>query len=135
MLLADRLGLPFIYIRSKAKAHGKGNQIEGHFTPGQRVLVIEDLISTGGSSLQAAEALQEAGLTVLGVAALFTYGFPESRQRFEMAGIPLLTVSDYERILHVSRQRGAINDAESITLSTWHQNPRAWSDHFAAQHV
>ena len=135
MLLADRLGLPFIYIRSKAKAHGKGNQIEGDCHPGQRVLVIEDLISTGGSSLQAAEALQDAGLTVLGVAALFTYGFPESRERFEAAGIPLQTVSNYERILQVALQKGAINETESLTLSTWHQDPRAWSEHFVAHHA
>ncbi|MCF8236554.1 MAG: orotate phosphoribosyltransferase [Saprospiraceae bacterium] len=135
MLLADRLNLPFIYVRSKAKEHGKGNQIEGAFTPGQHVLVVEDLISTGGSSLQAAQALQEAGLVIQAVTALFTYGFPESEQRFAEASIPLRTISNYSKVLQVSQEIGQITAAEADVMSTWYQDPRAWSDRFLHQPV
>ena len=98
-LLADRLGLPFIYIRSKAKAHGRQNQIEGELQPGANYLVVEDLVSTGGSSLLAVEALREAGGTVAGVLALFTYGFPEAEQAFAKADCPLQTLSHYDALL------------------------------------
>ena len=98
-LLADRLNLPFLYIRSKAKAHGRQNQIEGELHPGARYLVVEDLISTGGSSLLAVEALREAGGEAAGVLALFTYGFAESVKAFEAANCPLHTLSHYDALL------------------------------------
>ncbi len=135
MLLADRLGLPFIYVRSKPKEHGKGNQIEGAFTAGQKVLVIEDLISTGGSSLQAVTALQDSGLIVHAVAALFTYGFPESEQRFAEASIPLRTISTYTTALEVSQNMGQITAADAELMATWYQDPRKWSDKFLHQPV
>ncbi len=135
MLLADRLALPFIYVRSKPKEHGKGNQIEGAYSPGQRVLVIEDLISTGGSSLQAAKALEDEGLVIVGVAALFTYGFPESEKRFSDAGIPLHTISNYSTVLQVSQRQGLITADEAVVMAAWYHNPRTWSDQFQQQPV
>lgn len=135
VLLAERLGLPFLYVRSKPKEHGKGNQIEGVCQPGQRILVVEDLISTGGSSLQAVEALQEAGAEVIGVIALFTYGFPESANRFEQASIPLHTVSNYPTVLDVARKKGQISETEAALMISWYQDPRAWSDQIIQQPV
>ena len=108
-LVADRLDLPFIYVRSKAKGHGRQNLIEGSFQTDQKVLVVEDLISTGGSSLKAVEALIEANLHVVGVIANFQYGLEESRIRFEEANIPLVTLSNYETLLHVARDSGYID--------------------------
>jgi orotate phosphoribosyltransferase len=126
-LLADRMGLPFIYVRSQAKSHGKGNQIEGELRPGNRVLVVEDLISTGGSSLQAVTALREAGLEVLAVLALFSYGFNEAQQRFADAGVPLATVSDYPTIIRIAREEGSVSEEEFEHLQAWYRDPRAWS--------
>lgn len=129
-LLADRLGLPFIYIRSKAKAHGRQNQIEGELQPGANYLVVEDLVSTGGSSLLAVEALREAGGTVAGVLALFTYGFPEAEQAFAKAECPLQTLSHYDALLAEALASGYIDQQQQQLLATWRQDPAAWSDHF-----
>jgi orotate phosphoribosyltransferase len=126
-MLADRLELPFAYVRSQAKSHGKGNLIEGNVSAGQQVLVIEDLISTGGSALQAVEALREAGAQVLGVLALFSYKLPEAARRFEKAGLPCLTLTDFPTVVAQAYQQKRIDRAESAMLDAWYQNPQGWS--------
>lgn len=128
MLLADRLSLPFLYVRSQPKGHGKGNQIEGVLQPGQRLLVIEDLISTGGSSLQAVQALRDAGAEVAAVLALFSYSMTEAEQRFSTASVPLATVSNYPAVVDVALQHGAISTDEHDLLKAWYRDPRAWSE-------
>lgn len=126
-LLADRLGLPFLYVRSKPKEHGKGNQIEGEVKVGSRLLVIEDLISTGGSSLQAVQALREAGMEPVAVLALFTYAMSEATRRFEEAGIPLRTVTSFPEVIRVARESGAVSAEEFVILEGWYQDPPGWS--------
>ena len=127
-LLADRLGLPFIYIRSKAKEHGRQNQIEGRIEPSNRYLVVEDLISTGGSSLKAIDALKEAGGQVAGAIAIFTYAFPAAARAFEQAEVPLKTLSDYPTLLTQAVATNAITEEQAATLSSWREDPRAWSE-------
>lgn len=131
--LADRLGLPFIYVRGQAKGHGRGNRIEGECHPGQRVLVVEDLISTGGSSLQAVDALREAGLTVSAVLALFTYGLPEANRRFGEAGVTLATVSDFPTLIEVAREQESIDPEGFERLREWYRDPLAWSEQARVQ--
>lgn len=126
MLVADLLGLPFIYIRSGAKEHGLGNQIEGDFKSGDKVIVIEDLISTGGSSLSAVNALREAGCDVLGMLAIFTYGFEKAEKAFTSARCDLQTLSDYDALVERATETGYISDDELITLKEWRTNPSAW---------
>lgn len=128
-LLADRLDLPFLYVRSKAKEHGKGNKIEGLVTPGLKVVVVEDLISTGGSSLEAVQSLIESGMQVLGVVALFTYGFSEAAARFENAKIPFATVTDYPTLIKVALGNHLISNEQYQQLAEWYQDPRNWSGH------
>jgi orotate phosphoribosyltransferase len=125
-LVADRLHVPFIYVRSKAKGHGRQNIIEGSFSTGQNVLVIEDLISTGGSSLKAVEALRKSGLNVVGVLANFQYGLKESETRFEEAGVPLITLSNYEILLEVAKDSGDIDASDIPTLREWRKAPKEW---------
>ncbi len=125
-ILADHLNLPFIYVRAKAKEHGKQNLIEGAYKSGQNVLVIEDLISTGGSSLEAIKALQSEGLHVAGCLALFTYQFPESVARFKNQEIPLATVTDYSHILEQAVQTGRITEEERTILAEWKTDPVIW---------
>lgn len=127
-LIADRLELPMIYIRSEAKKHGMGNQIEGKFEPGQRALVIEDLLSTGGSSLKAVEAFQEAGGKVTGVLAIFTYGFTSCTNAFKEAGVPFSTLTDYDTLVRVATHTGFINQEDIDLLLAWNQDPQAWSN-------
>lgn len=129
-LLADRLNLSFIYIRSKAKAHGRQNQIEGELHPGAKYLVVEDLISTGGSSLLAVEALREAGGVAAGVLALFTYGFTEAEAAFEKANCPLRTLSHYDALLREALEEGYIDEQQQSLLAEWRKDPVAWSDQF-----
>ena len=131
-LLADRLQLPFIYIRSSAKEHGRRNRIEGRITPGHRYLVVEDLISTGGSSLQAVEALRAAGGKAAAAVAIFTYGFPAARRAFERADVPLHTLTNYTVLLEEAEARGSISAADAAALADWRQDPRAWSENFSA---
>jgi orotate phosphoribosyltransferase len=131
-LLADRLGLPFIYVRSSAKEHGRRNQIEGRLEPGHRYLVVEDLISTGGSSLQAVEVLRAAGAEVAAVVAIFTYRFPSAERAFERAAVPLLTLSDYPTLLEEARADGQLTAEDVAALTDWSEDPRAWSDRFEA---
>jgi orotate phosphoribosyltransferase len=120
-LLADALDMPFIYVRSKAKAHGRQNQIEGSLTPGEKVLVIEDLISTGGSSLKAIEALVEAGAEVVGIAAIFTYGFDRSVKAFENAGYPLKTLSNYDILINEALKTNFIHQTDVQLLKNWRE--------------
>ena len=125
-LAADKLKLPFIYVRSGAKEHGLGNQIEGYYTPGQKVVVIEDLISTGGSSLSAVKALREAGCDVLGMVAIFTYEFKKATDGFEAEKCPLNTLSCYTVLLETAVKTGYLGQAEVETLKEWRVNPAAW---------
>jgi orotate phosphoribosyltransferase len=125
-LAADLLKLPFIYVRSKPKEHGMGNQIEGELLRGQKVVVVEDLVSTGKSSLQAVEALRAAGAEVIGMCALFTYSFPKAYEAFEHAGVPLRTISDYNALMEVAAEQGLIREEEKITLAQWRTAPDLW---------
>jgi orotate phosphoribosyltransferase len=125
-LTADRLGLPFIYVRSEAKEHGLGNQIEGYYEPGQNVVVIEDLISTGGSSLGAVRALREAGCNVLGMVAIFTYEFKKAVDGFAKENCALNTLSNYSALVDTALRTGYIGKAEVETLKTWRVDPAGW---------
>lgn len=127
VLVAQEMGLPFIYIRPEAKKHGRQNKIEGHLEPGQSVVIIEDLISTGGSSLKAFEALKEVNANVLGMAALFTYGFPISEENFKNAGCELVTLSDYKHLLEQVNSTGYLKDETLDTLKSWSSNPSEWN--------
>ncbi len=125
-LVADRLGLPFIYVRSGAKEHGLGNQIEGYFEQGQKVVVIEDLISTGGSSLSAVKALRDAGCDVLGMVAIFTYEFKKATDAFEAGQCRLETLSGYRELIDSALQAGYIGGKEVETLKEWRNDPASW---------
>lgn len=125
-LVAEEMGLPFIYVRSSAKGHGLGNQVEGAYTEGQRVVVIEDLISTGGSSLKAIEALREANLQVLGLAAIFTYGFDQAVQNFEKADCEFFTLSDYDHLIEQAENTNYISETDVSSLQEWKVNPENW---------
>jgi orotate phosphoribosyltransferase len=125
-LVAGKLGLPFIYVRSGAKEHGLGNQIEGYFEEGQKVVVIEDLISTGGSSLGAVKALREAGTEVLGMAAIFTYEFGKASDAFEAENCSLSTLSNYSVLIETAAESGYISAQDITTLSEWRRNPSEW---------
>lgn len=125
-LVADELGLPFVYVRSKAKDHGLANQIEGKLLPGMKVVVVEDLISTGGSSLKAVEALREAGVEVVGMVASFTYGFPVAEEAFKTAGVELITVSNYQAVVEAALKSGYIKEEQVPMLQAWRQNPAEW---------
>jgi orotate phosphoribosyltransferase len=126
-LVAQELGLPFIYVRDKAKGHGMGNQIEGDFQPGQRVVLIEDLISTGGSSIVAVNALREAGCDVRGLIAIFTYGFQTSVNNFEAANCPFATLTNYDILLEQALNSNYITEADMESLKSWKQNPAEWN--------
>lgn len=126
VLLADRLELPFVYVREKPKSHGRQNQIEGVVRQGDRALVIEDLISTGGSSLKAVEALREAGCEVAGVLAIFSYGFEKAEQAFREAGCPLQTLSHYGALLEEAVEMGRIGQEDLDMLRRWRQAPEDW---------
>jgi orotate phosphoribosyltransferase len=125
-LVADMLGLPFIYVRPKAKEHGMGNQIEGKVTPGQKVVLVEDLISTGGSSLKAAEALIAQDIEVLGMVAIFTYGFSVADDNFAAAGITLHCLSNYDEMLTVAVASNYIQETDLDSLAQWRKNPSQW---------
>ena len=126
VLTADKLGLPFIYVRSEAKGHGLGNQIEGYYEKGQKVVVIEDLISTGGSSLSAVKALREAGCDVLGMVAIFTYGFSKATDGFKAENCTLTTLSNYNVLVETAVESGYIGAAEVETLKKWRIDPAGW---------
>ncbi|MFM1650595.1 orotate phosphoribosyltransferase [Brevibacillus sp. B_LB10_24] len=124
--VAERLELPMIYVRDKAKGHGRQNQIEGVLRPNQQVVVIEDLISTGGSSLKAAQAVQVEGGNVLGVAAIFSYQFPSAEALFAEAGIPVHTLSNYTALLEAAREQGVIDANQEQVLGLWKQDPHTF---------
>lgn len=125
-LVADMLGVPYVYVRSAPKDHGLENLIEGNINPGQKVIIIEDLISTGKSSLKAAEAIRMAGGQVMGMVAMFTYGFPIAEQAFKDAHIKLMTLSNYQAMLEVALKTGFIADKDITTLQQWRQDPENW---------
>ncbi|MBP1677536.1 MAG: orotate phosphoribosyltransferase [Bacteroidetes bacterium] len=125
-LVADALGLPFIYIRSSPKDHGLENLIEGDLRPGQKVVVIEDLISTGGSSLKAVEAIRNDGSEVLGMIAIFTYGFPVADQKFKSAKVKLTTLCTYDAVLAEALATKYISEDDIDTLKEWRENPADW---------
>ena len=126
-LVAQELGVPFIYVRSSAKEHGMGNQVEGYFERGQRVVVIEDLISTGGSSLKAVEALRDAELDVKGLLAIFTYGFHLATENFNNAKCPFLTLSNYDILLKKALDNNTISESDLNTLEEWRKDPNNWN--------
>ena len=126
-LVADQLGLPFCYVRSKAKDHGMQNLIEGQVAEGAKVVVVEDLISTGGSSLKAVEALRQAGVEVVGMVASYTYGFPIAEQAFREANVLLMTLTDYEAVVEKALETGYIKQEDIPTLAEWRKNPSEWS--------
>jgi len=125
-LVADKLELPFVYVRSGAKEHGLGNRIEGYFTSGQKVVVIEDLISTGGSSLNAVRALRDAGCNVLGMAAIFTYEFKRASDAFSAENVTLNTLSNYSALIETALNTGYITVADLETLKLWRVDPAKW---------
>ena len=126
MLVAEYMGLPFAYVRPEAKSHGRKNQIEGHVEEGQTVVVIEDLISTGKSSLNAVHALKEANLQVNGMLAIFSYGFEEADYNFRNAKVELHTLSDYSYLIEVAQKTNYINQSEAEMLEKWREDPENW---------
>ena len=126
ILVAQELGVPFIYVRPEPKKHGRKNQIEGHLDSGQNVVVIEDLISTGNSSLNAVEALKEAGAVVKGMVAIFSYGFKVADNNFDEKDVRLTTLSNYENLLEQALDSNYITDKELVTLNDWRENPSEW---------
>ena len=125
-LVAEELAKPFVYVRPKAKDHGMGNQIEGDVFPGAKVVVVEDLVSTGLSSLRAVDALRAAGVEVIGMVASFTYGFNVATEAFENAGVKLITLTDYEAVLEAAKATGYITEDVMPTLQEWRANPSKW---------
>ena len=125
-LVADELALPFAYVRSKPKDHGMANLIEGDLQPGMKVVVVEDLISTGGSSLKAVEALRQHGCEVLGMVAAYTYGFPVAEEAFAAAGITLTTLTNYEAVVETALQTGYIEQSHVPMLAAWRKDPANW---------
>lgn len=126
VLAADRMQKPFVYVRPKPKDHGTGSQIEGELAPGKKVVVIEDLISTGMSSLAAVKALRDAGAQVLGMVAIFTYGFDLAAQRFDEDKVRLDTLSNYSALVDVASETGYISSAAKSLLHEWRENPSEW---------
>lgn len=124
--VAELLDLPMVYIRSKAKEHGKGNQIEGRIQPNQKMVVIEDLLSTGGSVLEACEAAKREGADVLGVAAIFTYELPQVQENFDQAGLSYVTLTNYTALIESALETGAIQEFDVALLQEWRKDPAAW---------
>jgi len=126
VMAADLMKLPFIYVRAKPKEHGMGNQIEGVLEKGQKVVVVEDLISTGKSSLQVVDVLREQGAEVLGMVGLFTYGFPVADEAFAKAGLPLYTISNYQALMEVAEEQKLVTADQKISLGEWRLDPANW---------
>lgn len=125
-LVADELNLPFAYVRSKPKDHGLANLIEGELPEGAKVVVVEDLISTGGSSLKAVEALRKNGSNVIGMVASYTYGFPVAEKAFKDAGVKLVTLTDYENVIEYARETNYIRQEDIPAIDEWRKNPSEW---------
>jgi len=129
-LLADRLQLPFAYVRSKPKDHGRQNLIEGMIAPGAKVIVVEDLISTGMSSLQAVEAIRSIPAEVVGVVALFQYGLPKATEAFQQAGCPFMTLTDFHTLVSVALDQKQLEPRHLEVLESWATDPVAWSENY-----
>ncbi len=125
-LVAEMMGLPFVYVRPKPKEHGMGNLIEGKVEKGARVVLVEDLISTGGSSLKAAHAMQEAGCNVIGMVAIFTYGFETAEKNFSEAGIPLVCLSDFTHLLQQAVDQKFLDENQLVYVKSWRLDPANW---------
>ena len=125
-LVADLLALPFLYVRSKPKGHGLENLIEGSYHAGQNVVLVEDLVSTGGSSLKAAEALKQADMNVLGLASIFSYDFDVAHEQFEKAGVPWFSLSNYHLLIDQAADQGIVNSSQMGLLQSWRKNPSQW---------
>lgn len=125
-LVAEMMGLPFVYVRPKPKEHGMGNLIEGKVEKGARVVLVEDLISTGGSSLKAAQAMQEAGCNVIGMVAIFTYGFETAEKNFSEAGIPLVCLSDFTHLLQQAVDQKFLDENQLVYVKSWRLDPANW---------
>ncbi len=126
VLVAEEMQMPYIYVRSAPKGHGLSNQVEGHYSAGDKVVVIEDLVSTGGSSLAAVEALRAAGVKVLGMVAIFTYGFPQAAENFAKAGVELTTLSDYPTLIDIAVESGYVAAEQLEELAQWRKAPEIW---------
>lgn len=126
-LVAEALGLPYVYVRSTPKDHGLENLIEGNLNPGKKVVVVEDLISTGGSSLKAVEAVRAAGCEVVGMVAMFTYGFPVAEENFRKADVKLVTLSNYNAMLETALDTNYIKESDIETLKEWRKDPANWT--------
>jgi orotate phosphoribosyltransferase len=126
-MAADQLKLPFMYVRPKPKEHGLGNQIEGAYESGQKTVVVEDLISTGKSSLQVVEVLRKAGLEVVGMVSIFSYGFDEAKNNFEEAGVTFQSLTDYSTLINIGLEKGKIQSSAEPLLLQWRRDPANWS--------
>jgi orotate phosphoribosyltransferase len=126
-MAADQLKLPLMYVRPKPKEHGLGNQIEGSFTKGQRVLVIEDLISTGKSSLQVVDVLKAAGVEIVGMVSIFNYGFDQAVKAFEAAGVITKSLTNYPTMIELAVEKGLVGESEKALLMEWSKDPAAWT--------
>lgn len=126
VLVADLLTLPFVYVRSKPKEHGMGNQIEGVLEPGKKVVVIEDLISTGMSSMQAVEALQQAGAEIIGICSVFNYGFDVAKDLFASKQIKMISLSNYDALVSLALEKNIIDKADESLLKEWRVSPSSW---------
>lgn len=126
-MAADQLKLPFSYVRPKPKEHGLGNQIEGHVKPGQKVIVVEDLISTGKSSLLVVDVLRAAGADVIGMVSLFDYGFPQAEKAFENAGVPNLSLTDYACLIELALENRLVSSDQVQVLMAWKKDPASWT--------
>jgi len=125
-MAADQLKLPFIYVRSKPKEHGMGNQIEGYYEPGKQVLVIEDLVSTGKSSLAVVQALRDAGMEVVGLVSIFNYGFDEAAQLFSRENVKTRSLTDYPTLIALALEKGSVSGLQEETLVKWREDPAHW---------
>ena len=125
-MAADQLKLPFLYVRPKPKEHGLGNQIEGNLTPGQKILVVEDLISTGKSSLQVCDILKQSGVEIAGMVSIFNYGFNQATKSFDEAGIKLVSLTNYAALVELAIENETISPALLTTLNNWRENPADW---------
>jgi len=125
-MVADQLKLPYVYVRPKPKEHGLGNQIEGYYEPGQKVVVIEDLVSTGKSSLQVIDVLKEAGLGIAGMVSIFTYGFPVASEMLQMAGITYYPLTDYPTLIQLAAEKQIISSDQLEILLKWQTDPAGW---------
>lgn len=126
-MVADQLKLPYIYVRPKPKEHGLGNQIEGYFEKGQKVVVIEDLVSTGKSSLQVVDVLTKEGIDVIGMVSIFNYGFTVAEDAFKAASISYTSLTDYPSLIGLALQKNIISEAQQTLLLKWRENPAEWS--------